>query len=125
MRCAVRASENKRAAGESREDMLHQAYSPTAASVSVSAPARLHLGFLDLNGGLGRRFGSLGLALNEPAVDLIVSDSATLVAEGEEAERLLHYGEAASRHLGVPLRGHLRLRRSIPAHAGLGSGTQL
>ncbi len=26
------------------------------------APARLHLGFLDLNGGLGRRFGSLGLA---------------------------------------------------------------
>ena len=25
-------------------------------------PARLHLGFLDLNGGLGRRFGSLGLA---------------------------------------------------------------
>lgn len=93
--------------------------------IRVQAPARLHLGFLDLNGGLGRRFGSLGLALNEPAVDLIVTDSKTLVAEGEEAERLLHYGEAASRFLGVPLRGHMRLRKSIPTHAGLGSGTQL
>src|SRR6185369_13930596 len=31
--------------------------------VTVTAPARLHLGFLDLEGGLGRRFGSLGLTL--------------------------------------------------------------
>jgi beta-ribofuranosylaminobenzene 5'-phosphate synthase len=94
-------------------------------SVRVQAPARLHLGFLDLNGGLGRRFGSLGLALNQPAVDLVVSDAAVLSAEGEEADRLLHYGEAASLHLGVEPRGHLSLRRSIPAHAGLGSGTQI
>ena len=28
-----------------------------AAQVAVFAPARLHLGFLDLEGGLGRRFG--------------------------------------------------------------------
>ena len=34
--------------------------------VTVSVGARLHLGFLDLNGGLGRRFGSLGLAIDEP-----------------------------------------------------------
>src|SRR5260221_3091872 len=33
-------------------------------AVEVFAPARLHLGFLDLNGGLGRRFGSLGLAID-------------------------------------------------------------
>ncbi len=32
-------------------------------SVTVTVPARLHLGFLDLNGGLGRRFGSIGLAI--------------------------------------------------------------
>lgn len=94
-------------------------------SIRVQAPARLHLGFLDLNGGLGRRFGSLGLALNKPAVDLIVSDSPDLSAEGEEADRLLRYGEAASLHLGIEPRGHLRLHRSIPAHAGLGSGTQI
>ena len=32
--------------------------------VRVSVPARLHVGFVDLNGGLGRRFGSLGIALD-------------------------------------------------------------
>jgi hypothetical protein len=31
-------------------------------SVTVTAAARLHLGFLDMNGGLDRRFGSLILA---------------------------------------------------------------
>jgi beta-ribofuranosylaminobenzene 5'-phosphate synthase len=94
-------------------------------SIRVQAPARLHLGFLDLNGGLGRRFGSLGLALNQPAVDLVVSDDAALSSEGEEADRLLRYAEAAAVHLGVEPRGHLQLRHSIPAHAGLGSGTQI
>src|SRR3990172_5621857 len=32
------------------------------ASVVVTAPARLHLGFIDPDGSLGRRFGSLGVA---------------------------------------------------------------
>ena len=31
--------------------------------VSVKAPARLHLGFLDMRGDLGRKFGSLGLSV--------------------------------------------------------------
>ncbi len=32
-------------------------------SVIVEAPARLHLGFMDLSSGVGRRFGSVGLTL--------------------------------------------------------------
>ena len=32
----------------------------TSTTVRVRAPARLHLGFLDMNGALGRRFGSIG-----------------------------------------------------------------
>ena len=35
-----------------------------AAAVSVLAPARLHLGFLDPSGTLGRRFGSLGMMID-------------------------------------------------------------
>jgi hypothetical protein len=31
--------------------------------LALWAPARLHMGFLDLDGGLGRRFGSLGFTL--------------------------------------------------------------
>src|SRR5260370_33996392 len=34
-----------------------------AAQVVVFAPARLHLGFLDLNGGVRRRFGGPGLTI--------------------------------------------------------------
>ena len=39
-------------------------------TVSVTAPARLHLGFLDMNGSRGRRFGSVGLTLEGPRVEL-------------------------------------------------------
>ncbi|MGH6945016.1 MAG: beta-ribofuranosylaminobenzene 5'-phosphate synthase family protein, partial [Geminicoccaceae bacterium] len=39
-------------------------------AVTVCAPARLHLGFLDLHGGLGRRFGSIGLTLEDIATRL-------------------------------------------------------
>ena len=42
-------------------------------AVRVVAPARLHLGFLDLHGGLGRKFGSLGVTLEEPRTALTVA----------------------------------------------------
>jgi predicted sugar kinase len=44
-------------------NFLH-ATAPAGAAVTVSA--RLHLGFPDLNGEFGRRFGSLGLSISEP-----------------------------------------------------------
>src|SRR5215813_14262185 len=125
MRCAERASEIKPAAGESREDVLHQAYSPTAAGVSVTAPARLHLGFVDLNGGLGRRFGSLGIALAAPSTRVVARRHDGLAADGPEADRVLaHLRRLAGRFdLGGSVR--VTVEQAIPAHAGLGSGTQL
>src|SRR4026208_2452940 len=41
-------------------------------AVRVGAPARLHLGFLDRNGGLGRMFGSIGLAVDVPRTELVL-----------------------------------------------------
>ena len=32
-------------------------------SIVVTTSSRLHMGFFDLNGGLGRRFGSIGVSL--------------------------------------------------------------
>lgn len=94
-------------------------------SVSVAVTARLHLGFLDLHGGLGRRFGGLGLALEEPKTVLELRRGATDAADGPQAERALRYLSIVQGALGLP-RGHLLLlREAIPAHAGLGSGTQL
>jgi beta-RFAP synthase len=101
------------------------------AAVRVQAAGRLHLGFLDPDGSLGRRFGSLGLAVDgwSTVIELRHSetDSATAgdaPARAELARAQLHL--AALRRAtgeGAPL--HLHLARALPAHAGLGSGTQL
>jgi beta-RFAP synthase len=93
--------------------------------VEVRAPARLHLGFLDLEGGLGRRFGSLGLTVEGLATQLRVEPAGAFAVEGEaEVERcraMLDRLVAA----WAPPPVKVTLDRSIPAHAGLGSGTQL
>src|SRR5688500_7678951 len=94
-------------------------------SVVVSVAARLHLGFLDLNGGLGRRFGSLGLGIEEPATVLELCGGLDDCGEGPQADRAMRHIERLADHLGLPHGHQLVVRRAIPPHAGLGSGTQL
>lgn len=91
----------------------------------ITAPARLHLGFLDLDGALGRRFGSLGLTIDRPVLDLSVAPSTTLDVTGPESARLRRCVEAAAVHLGVSVWGQFKLHTALPPHAGFGSGTQL
>jgi beta-ribofuranosylaminobenzene 5'-phosphate synthase len=96
-----------------------------ASAVRVTAPARLHLGFLDLEGGLGRRFGSLGLTIEGFATSVTLAaaqaDAVTGSAEGERARRALSVLRSAWNL--PPVR--VAVDGTIPAHAGLGSGTQL
>jgi beta-RFAP synthase len=98
--------------------------SPAPRAVSVIAPARLHLGFLDLHGGLGRRFGSLGMALEWPYTQLLVRRTAKLAASGPDAERALQYARILLKELRLPA-VEITIEQAIPTHAGLGSGTQL
>ena len=86
------------------------------------APSRLHLGFLDLNGGLGRRFGSIGLAIEEFGVRLRIAHGSSSAALPERARRIL---AAAADRLGAQGPVALALGGAIPEHVGLGSGTQL
>ncbi|TGD95343.1 beta-ribofuranosylaminobenzene 5'-phosphate synthase family protein [Methylobacterium nonmethylotrophicum] len=111
--------------------MAHEVGTARAA-VRVRAPARLHFGFLDLHGGLGRRFGSIGLSLDAPAIDLTAARADSVTVTGTdlpglaaECERVRAYAAIAARHLGVPEAGAFHLAEAIPAHAGFGSGTQL
>jgi len=100
--------------------------SPSPRRVRVTAPARLHLGFLDLNGGLGRRFGGIGLAIDAPATILSAEPADTLeVIAGVEQGRVARAAEAAARALGVQALARITVHAHIPPHAGLGSGTQL
>ena len=93
--------------------------------VDVTVPARLHLGLLDLEGGLGRRFGSLGITLDGPRTRLTATSGRGLSVDGPDAERAERYLAETVRHFGLSGGIHLRVSEAIPAHSGLGSGTQL
>jgi beta-RFAP synthase len=93
--------------------------------VNVRAQARLHLGFLDMHGGLGRRFGSMGLCLEEIATELCATRTADITAEGPDADRAVRYAKRIMAHIHPGAGAHLAIHEAIPAHAGLGSGTQL
>jgi beta-RFAP synthase len=91
----------------------------------VEAPARLHMGLLDLRGDLGRRFGGIGAAIDEPSLLVEARPAPRLSAEGEDSERVLSFAKRYLDHHGIASGASLRVHRAIPAHAGLGSGTQL
>ncbi len=93
--------------------------------VRVRAPARLHLGFLDLHGGLGRRFGSIGLSIEDPATEIEIRSASHLRCEGPECQRVRRICRIVAEHLRVTAEAVFSVRSAIPAHAGLGSGTQL
>jgi beta-ribofuranosylaminobenzene 5'-phosphate synthase len=93
-------------------------------SITVRAPARLHLGFLDMNGGLGRRFGSLGLAIDACETRITARCAAEMRVCGLEAERVRHLLGQLSSVIGSRSFA-ISIESAIPAHTGLGSGTQL
>ena len=94
-------------------------------SVSVTAPARLHMGFLDPNASLYRKFGSIGLALNEIATRVTVRRSHRLEANGPQSERVLNVAQNFLDALGIQDAVHVEIDQAIPEHVGLGSGTQM
>ncbi|WP_084544897.1 beta-ribofuranosylaminobenzene 5'-phosphate synthase family protein [Derxia gummosa] len=99
--------------------------------VEVSAPGRLHLGFLDPSASLGRRFGSIGLVVDGFATELTLvrAPADSLAADDEAARRELSRAEQVVTRLrtvtGAASPVGLRLHRVLPAHSGFGSGTQL
>jgi beta-ribofuranosylaminobenzene 5'-phosphate synthase len=94
-------------------------------TVSVSAPARLHLGFLDMNGSRGRRFGSVGLTLDGPGVELSVRRAPSFALAGMQSERAVIFANALRGRFNLPDDFQLTVSQAIPEHVGLGSGTQL
>lgn len=103
-------------------------------TVWVEAPARLHLGFLDPAGSLGRPFGSLGLTVSAPVTRLGLSAATGAVNQVSAGAPQVPAGdlERAERHLAELQRRSGRLQRlalqldcTLAPHAGLGSGTQL
>lgn len=91
-------------------------------SVSVIAPARLHMGFLDLSGALGRNFGSIGVALNEISTQLVLSKSENKTISSSRVEKAL---TTFCQAFQVSPNVQIDVLQEIPPHIGLGSGTQM
>jgi beta-RFAP synthase len=93
--------------------------------ISVIAPARLHMGFIDLSGSLGRHFGSIGVALNEISTQLTLTASRQRCITGPSVQRAEKCLTLLCDALNVSDQLHIAIETAIPEHVGLGSGTQM
>jgi beta-ribofuranosylaminobenzene 5'-phosphate synthase len=99
--------------------------------VHAESTARLHMGFFDLNGGLGRKFGSIGLSIDAPAIVLNAYFAEKVLIVGESTvpsavlERARMLAQNFMQKLGIKTGVELDIKQHIPEHAGLGSGTQM
>lgn len=93
--------------------------------VQVRSPSRLHFSLIDLNGGLGRVDGSIGLALNDPSVILEVSSNDTLEVTGVQTDFVHALAARFAQHYSTNLGAKIHVASTIPSHVGLGSTTQL
>ena len=97
----------------------------SSSSIYIEAPARLHLGFLDLEGSLGRRFGSVGLTLNDIATKITAHKADQLRVMGDHSGRIQKHAERFIALKGLVQSCEIEVHEQILDHSGLGSGTQL
>ncbi len=96
--------------------------------IRIKAPSRLHLGFMDLNGSLGRLYGSIGVSLSNPRTDITVKHHSHLSVRNSDREikqRIIGFVKTFSKHYQIEPNVMIMVHKSIPEHKGLGSGTQL
>jgi beta-RFAP synthase len=95
--------------------------------IRVVTPSRLHFGLLAPAATTGRRYGSVGLMIERPGIELTCEDADAWQVEGPLSGRA---GEALQRLFQADHALRDRPRRIVihaaaPAHMGLGTGTQL
>ena len=94
-------------------------------SVTVNTPARLHLGFVDLGGALGRKFISLGVTIEGFDLEMNMSICERFKGQGPSHQRALNYARELFEKWNLEGACEINIQQGIPEHAGLGSGTQL
>ena len=92
--------------------------------VQVKTPARLHLGLIDMNGDLGRMFGGLGVGIDHPNIIVEAENAENFSATGQETELATTLAKRFFTTYKIQPKAHINVVKAIPAHMGLGSGTQ-
>ncbi|SDQ60635.1 beta-ribofuranosylaminobenzene 5'-phosphate synthase family protein [Natronobacterium texcoconense] len=91
------------------------------ANATVSAGARLHVGFQNLSLARARIYGGIGVGLEEPRVTVTAEPADGLAVDDPLARE---YARRAVDVLDVP-GVSIDIEERLPRHVGLGSGTQL
>lgn len=98
-------------------------------AINIKAYARLHMGFFDLNGDQGRRFGSVGIGLNQPATNIKLSRGCGADTTHKQENTNFSYIDKSKQlllnHLKIEEEVAIEVFDEIPRHSGLGSGTQM
>jgi beta-RFAP synthase len=95
--------------------------------IRIRTPSRLHFGLIAPAAKAGRRFGGVGMMIDQPGVQIRLEPSRDWLVRGPLAER----GQAVvnrllSTYLGTQAPPHaIRIEHAAPEHMGLGTGTQL
>ena len=92
----------------------------------IRTPRRLHLGLIDPSATLGRRFGSLGVAIeNGYELKIVEGERLEIKAEGDDAETIEKTVKRMNLRYNTGVNFLIEVRKAIPRHVGLGSTTQL
>lgn len=91
--------------------------------VRLTTGCRVHLGLLDLNGEIGRVDGGIGMALDNPGLKATAVRSEELHVTGPLSKKV-RAGARAILDETNGVAADITVKKGIPQHVGLGSGTQ-
>ncbi len=90
--------------------------------VRVRTPSRIHMTLIDLNGELGRIDGGIGLAMENPFVEIEASRAEDVVINGITTEAFQRAVKKLSEAFGRGI--EIKILNNYKTHVGLGNGTQ-
>ncbi len=95
--------------------------------VEVTTGSRLHFGMMSFGTPGVRQFGGVGAMVDGPGVRLRITAAESLLVTGEQAMAARRYAEAVAQADWFTHTPNCRIDvlTTVPAHVGLGSGTQL
>lgn len=95
--------------------------------MKLFSPARIHLGFLEMNQSLPRFFGSLGLTISKYGYEIEIKNSdrfKVVSTDSNLKKKVLSILIKFKKNMKIPF-CEIIINKFIPRHIGLGSGTQL
>ena len=94
-------------------------------AVRVTAPARLHLGFLGLDGADQGRFGSIGVGITGFSTVVGAARSERVEIDGDDDGQIAGITQTVLQRFRIDTGVKVKVEQHIPRHQGLGSGTQM